>query len=199
MAMKWQVNLIGVEAYPVMSEFYERLRDNLPSLYGQGDSIPRVIPLKFPHKVEKADKIMQMEWRFRHYRIKLPVDRRQVPGYTRLFYEVENFTEDLALLDHDDAIDTLAMHQLIGKPHMSQGPDVYKSVNLIEEMKKGESDSYGVPCMSGINASDLKDEDLYALLNNRYDEAEEEFGPAENWWMDYLPAEPADQYLYPMG
>jgi hypothetical protein len=195
MAIRWNVPLIGVEAYPVLAEFYERVRDNLPSMYGQNKSIPRVIPLKFPPKIRKEDKIMQMEWRFRHFRVKLPMDRRDEPGYRRLFYEVENFTEDLALLDHDDAIDTLAMHQAIGKQHKSAAPDIHQSVNLIEEMRKGEGDVLGVPAMSGINASDLTSEDLAILLNARYDEAEEEHGSSDNWWMDWLPTEPAGQYF----
>lgn len=198
MALKWNVNLIGVEAYPVLAEFYERVRDNLPGMFGRNEAIPRVIPLKFPPRVQKEDKIMQMEWRFRHYRVKLPVDRRGEPGYRRLFYEVENFTEDMALLDHDDAIDTLAMHQAIGKQHQSAAPDVYTPVNLIEEMKKGEGSVLGVPAMSGINAADLTNEDLYALLNQRYDEAEEQYGPSEEWWMDWVPLEPASQYYVPM-
>ncbi len=187
MAIQWDINLIGVEAYSIMSEFYERVKDNLPELYGSNERIPRVIPLKFPTHVTKPDKIMQMEWRFRHFRVKLPVDRRPQPGYTRLFYEVENFTEDMALLEHDDAIDTLAMHQKIGKQHVGLAPDIYKPLNLIEKMREGEHEEYGVPLMSGINAADLTDDDLHALLNRRYDEAEEEFGPSEEWWMDYLP------------
>jgi hypothetical protein len=188
MAIKWNIDLIGVEAYPVLSEFYERTRDNLPSMYGQNERIPRVIPLKFPPKVEKADKIMQMEWRFRHFRVKLPIDRRTEPGYTRLFYEVENFTEDLALLDHDDSVDTLAMHQLIGKQHKGAAPDIYEPLNLIDEMKKGETEAMGIPLMSGINASDLTSEDLHTLLNERYDQAEEEHGPSEEWWADHINA-----------
>lgn len=184
LALKWQVWLVGIEAYPIMAEFYERVRDNLPGLFGHGEAIPRVIPLKFPPKMQKEDKIMQMEWRFRHFRVKLPVDRRQEPGYTRLFYEVENFTEDMALLDHDDAIDTLAMHQAIGKQHRGTAPDIYKPVNLISEMRKGESQHLGVPLMSGINASDLTNDDLHVLLDAKYDSAEEEFGPPEEWWMN---------------
>ncbi|KKN17686.1 hypothetical protein LCGC14_0963450 [marine sediment metagenome] len=187
MAIKWDVNLVGVEAYNLQSEFYERTRDNLPELYGQNKTIPRVIPLKFSTKLSKADKIMQMEWRFRHFRMKLPIDRRSESGYTRLFYEVENFTEDMALLDHDDAIDTLAMHTAIGKQHKGVAPDIYRPVNLIEKMRAGEGEVYGVPAMSGINAADLSNADLDALLNRKYDEAEEEFGPSENWWMDYMP------------
>ena len=195
LAIKWNVPLIGVEAYPILAEFYERVRDNLPTMYPSQTTIPRVIPLKFPPKMAKEDKIMQMEWRFRHFRMKLPVDRRTEPGFARLFYEIENFTEDMALLDHDDAIDTLAMHQAIGKQHQGKAPDIYKPVNLIEEMKKGETEHLGVPLMSGINASDLTDADLHTLLNEKYDRAEEEFGPSENWWMD-LPVNDARQWIH---
>lgn len=186
LALKWDVNLIGVEAYPIMAEFYERVKDNLPGLYGDNIRVPRVIPLKFPPKMAKEDKIMQMEWRFRHFRVKLPIDRRQEPGYARLFYEIENFTEDMALLDHDDAIDTLAMHQAIGKQHQGLAPDIFKPVNLIEEMKKGETESLGVPLMSGINAADLTDADLRVLLDRKYDEAEELYGPCEDWYTDHV-------------
>jgi len=169
MAIKWNINLIGVEAYNILSEFYERTRDNLPSMFGAGVSIPRVIPITFPTSMTKADKIMGMEWRFRHFRVKLPVDRKKEPGYVRLFYEVENFTEDMALLDHDDAIDTLAMHQKIGKQHKSAAPDVYKPLDVVEEILKGESELAGIPLISGINASDLTDANLRTLLEARYE------------------------------
>jgi hypothetical protein len=189
LAVKWKIDLIGVEAYAIMAEFYERCRDNLPDLYGKGDSIPRIIPLKFPTKLDKAQKIMNIEWRFRHYRIKLPVDRRDETAYTRLFYEIENFTEDMALLDHDDAIDTLAMHGAIGKQHRSSGPDIEKPLNLIEELKAGNKEECGVPLMSGINAGDLSNEDLAILMSQKYDDAEEEYGPSEMWWSEWVPLE----------
>lgn len=189
MAMKWDIALIGIEAYSVMSEFYERCRDNLPGLYGKGQHIPRIIPLTFPTKMDKAQKIMQMEWRFRHYRVKLPVDRREEPAYKQLFYQIENFTEDMALLNHDDAIDSLAMHGAIGKQHRSAGPDIEKPLDLIEEMRAGNTEECGIPLMSGINASDLTNEDLRVLLNQKYDTAEEEYGSSETWWRDWMPLE----------
>ncbi len=189
LAIKWGVSFIGVEAYPIIAEFYERCRDNLPELYGKGETPPRIIPLKFPPKMSKAQKIMQMEWRFRHYRMKLPVDRRGEAAYTQLFTQIENFTEDMALLDHDDAIDTLAMHGAIGKQHKSVAPDIEKPLNLIEEMRAGNSEECGIPLMSGINAGDLSNEDLRALLDQKYDQVEEEHGPAETWWTDWVPLE----------
>lgn len=172
MAVKWQVNLIGVEDYAVYQEFFEMARDLLPSLYGKAETPPRLMPIKFPTKYDKASKIAQMEWRFNQFRIKLPVDRKALnPAYTRLFYEIENFTEDLALLDHDDVLDTLSMHQAIGKPHKAIRADVIQGVNLVEKMLDGEVEECGIPLMSGINASDLTPDQLNELMHRRYDEA----------------------------
>ena len=148
--------------------------------------------MKFPPSVSKSQKIMSMEWRFRHYRVKLPIHRRDEPAYKQLFQQVENFTEDMALLEFDDAIDTLAMHGAIGKQHRSIAPDIEKPLDLIKEMRSGKHEECGVPLMSGINASDLSDDDLHALLNRKYDEAEEEHGPVEEWWADWVPLE--DRY-----
>ncbi len=188
LAVKWDVWLIGVEAYEFIAEFYERCRDNLPAMYGSNKSVPRIVALKPPTKMDKAHKIMRTEWRFRHYRIKLPMERREEPAYKRLFYEIENFTEDMALLEHDDAIDTLAMHTFIGKQHQSAAPDIDKSFDPIAEMLEGHSvDECGIPLMSGINASDLTNEQIRGLIHLKYDEAEEEFGPIEDWQNRYLP------------
>ena len=189
LAIKWGVSLVGIEAYPLIAEFYERCRDNLPELYGRGQAVPRIIPLKFPTSMSKSVKIMSMEWRFRHFRLKLPVDRRSEPAYTQLFHQIENFTEDMALLEHDDAIDTLAMHGAIGKQHQSVAPDIEKPLDLIKEMKAGHTEECGVPLMSGINASDLTNEDLHALLNRKYDDLEEEHGEVSEWWADWIPLE----------
>jgi len=178
MAIKWQVPLIGVEAYPVFSEFYERVKDQLPSMFGGGRGVaPRVIPLKFPPHVEKVDKFLGMEWRFSQFRVKYPLHLKDtLAGYRRLWYETENFTEDMALLDHDDCLDTLAMHQCIGKQSRSKAPDVYKPANLVEKLDNGEAEYCGIPCMSGINASDIPPDVLDRLLNERREAAHEEYG-----------------------
>lgn len=187
LAVKWGVTLVGIEAYPLMAEFHERVRDNLPDLYGKGEAISRVIPLKFPTSMSKAMKIMSMEWRFRHFKVKLPIQRRDEPAYKQLFHQIENFTEDMALLEHDDAIDTLAMHGAIGKQHKSAAPDIEKPLDLIEELKAGNTEECGVPLMSGINAGDLTTEALHTLLNRKYDDLEEEHGNSDNWWSDWVP------------
>lgn len=181
MAIRWGVTLVGVEAYPVLSEFYERVRDNLPSLYGAGDSVPRILPIKFPPHVEKADKIMGLEWRFNQFRIKLPLDRMDsgLPGdaaFRRLRYEVENATEDLALLDHDDVIDTLAMSQRIGKPHQALAADIAPETDPIKLMRVGTytHEATGLPVFSSMNAKDIPPDVLRDMLDRRYDQALED-------------------------
>jgi hypothetical protein len=80
MAMKWQVPIVAVEAYPVQMEFAQRLRHDLPSMYGKGEIPCRVLEVKFPSKFKKPDKIAGLHWRFKQFRLKLPLDRSQDPG-----------------------------------------------------------------------------------------------------------------------
>jgi hypothetical protein len=179
LAVRWQCTLVGVEAYPVRSEFFERVRDNLPGLYGAGAFIPRIMPIKFPSKVEKAEKIMGLEWRFTQFRVKLPIDRhRRNKGYERLFYEIENATEDLALLDHDDCVDSLAMHLAIGKPHKAAGPDIALPKDPVKLLRQGiyTHEATGLSVLSGLNASEIPDEVLSRMLHRKYDETMEEAG-----------------------
>jgi len=183
LALRWGVTLIGVEAYPVRAEFYERVRDDLPGMYGVGGGLtPRILPLKFPSKVTKAEKIMGLEWRFTQFRVKLPIDRHQRnKGYERLFWEIENATEDLALLDHDDCVDTLAMHQVIGKPHRALSADIAATRDPIKMLREGITthETTGLSVFSGINSSEIPDDVLGKLLYKRYDEAMEERGVTE--------------------
>jgi hypothetical protein len=181
MALRWGVNLIGVEAYPVLSEFYERVRDNLPALYGTSNITPRVIPLKFPPRIEKPEKAMMIEWRFTQFRVKFPLDRRswkEPCGFSRLWHEVEHATEDWGLMDHDDCIDTLCMSQLIGKPHKAAGPDVVGETDPVKLLRAGvyTHEATGQSVLSGMNASEIPNDVLGIMLAKRYDDAMEEVG-----------------------
>ena len=182
LAVRWGVTLVGAEAYSLRSEYYERLTDDLPGMYGSGQFIPKIIPIKFPPSVSKAAKIMGLEWRFTQFRIKLPIDRhKRNKGYERLFWEIENATEDLALLDHDDCVDSLSMHLAIGKPHKATGPDVYLSKDPVKLLRDGilTHESTGLSVLSGMNASEIPEDVLGKMLYRRYDEAMEEAGITE--------------------
>lgn len=157
MALKWKVRIVGVEAYGVQLELYERMRTDLPDLFGFGAIAPAVIPIKFPPQIEKADKIKGLEWRFSQFRVKLPWHRRNEfakgQGYGPLFKQIEDFTDDLALLQHDDAIDTLAMHQAIGKPPVHDAPDIVRlEDDLYHLLSIGRKrDSAGIPILAGMD------------------------------------------------
>lgn len=170
MAVRWQPRIVGVEAFGPYMELYERLKEDLPGMFGKfGGVAPAVIPIKFPPHLEKADKIKGLEWRFDQFRIKLPEDQKLKWPYSRLWKEIEDFTDDMALLDHDDAIDTLAMHQAIGKPARHGAADVLANADdPIELLKAGKRfTSFGLGALSGIDITSIPAEVLEQALEQR--------------------------------
>jgi hypothetical protein len=148
--------------------------NDLPLQFGDNEVIPRMIPLKFPPKMGKAEKIKGLDWRFRHFRLKLPLDRASTGPYRALWYQVENFTPDLGLLQHDDVIDTLAMHQAIGKPRASVGPDIIKPPDPLDLLRNGQfAYDSGVPVLSGVNINKIP-EDVLEAMSDLHREAVEE-------------------------
>jgi hypothetical protein len=170
MCMAWGVRWVGIEAYPVQSTFFEMARDLLPAKFGPNVAVPRIIPIKPPSNLDKADKIMQIAWRFNQFRVKVPVDC-QTAGYRALVHQIENFTEDMALLENDDAIDTLAMHYYIGKPHKAIAASVVEGIDLVQKLRDGEIEEFGVPLLSGLNASDIPREVFQEWEDRQYEEA----------------------------
>jgi hypothetical protein len=175
LALKWQVPLVAVEAYPVQMEFAERLQHDLPSMYGRGQVPCRVLPVKFPSHYKKQDKIAGLHWRFKQFRLKLPLDRSKERPYSELWYQIENFTYDLNLLTHDDAIDTLALHLAIGKSTTPAGPDEHQFRSSVEMLRDGEYEyESGIGVMSGMNAADIPDDVLNEMFHRKWDNAETE-------------------------
>jgi hypothetical protein len=187
MARTWGATLVGIEEYGLQVEMYERLAMDLPQMFGEGEIPVRVFPIKFPTHYSKSDKIKGLEWRFVQYKIKIPIDREveseqgtingvvvnpygQEPWGLR--HQVENFTEDMALLQYDDALDTLSMHLAIGKsrtPHrVDPGPTRLDKVKLLVA---GEGDGTNIPVMSGMNAADIPRDALEDLLDRKWEEA----------------------------
>jgi len=186
MALKWQVPLVAVEAYPVQMEFAERLQHVLPTMYGEGQVPCRVLPVKFPSAYKKPDKIAGLHWRFKQYRMKLPLDRSQEMPYSELWYQIENFTEDLALLRHDDALDTLAMHLAIGKPSAPAGPDTHQFRGPMQMLKDGDYHyESGIGVISGINAADIPNEVLEEMFQKRWEDIEADDYEPEPDWVNY--------------
>lgn len=144
MAMKWQVHVIGVEAYPLQLEAFERFQVDTSALLtvacgdGESHTMPAVIPIKFPTALSKAEKIKGMSWRFDQYRVKIPSDRGEELAYRELWNQIELFTDDMGLLEHDDILDTLAMHQGLGKQVAPSAISVVEEDNPEKALERGE-------------------------------------------------------------
>lgn len=184
MALRWRVSIVGVEAYGLQMEAFERFQlDMGPALeaecnkYGV-DHMPAVIPLKFPTTISKGEKIKGMAWRFEQFRVKIPSDRGEEPAYRALWYQIANFTSDMGLLRNDDILDTLAMHQRIGKQTPAAGISVVPDTISGRVMSGELEDEAGHSHVESLIASgQLTDEMWEAIIRER-----EEQENRENYW-----------------
>jgi hypothetical protein len=188
MALKWQVPLVAVEAYPVQMEFANRVQHDLPAMYGAGQVPCRVLPVKFPTAYTKPDKIAGLHWRFKQYRVKLPLDRSCEMPYSELWHQINDFTMDLALIRNDDAIDTLAMVNAKGLYGHSapNAPDTHLARGPIQMLRDGDYHyESGIGVMSGINAKDIPDDVLEEMFQRRWEEIQSDEYEPEPAWINY--------------
>lgn len=162
----WQVSLIGVESYPVQQTMFEQIAGRLRDYISTQTMVPKILPIKFPYNCSKGDKIGGLAWRFEQYRIKLPIDRRESGAYWHLFDQIENFTPDLKLLQHDDAIDSLAMHQAIGKPTKAVAADVVRKLAPDEQVLEGHmvDPESGLSYVKAVDWTRMEDEQFSQIL-----------------------------------
>jgi len=148
LAQRWRVRLIGAEAIAFQSQFVDQMAARIAMLAAGSRIVPRVVPIKYakrglyntdaPTQIDKGERIAGMEWRFQQHRIRFPEHRRREFPIAQLFYQTEQFTRDLSLLRHDDAIDTLAMHQYVVRRQgvsRARGPRV---IRPLEALKNGQ-------------------------------------------------------------
>lgn len=142
MAARWGVTVVGLEAYALQLETFERfhldLTASLRAKFKDGIT-PAIIPIKFPTSLSKGEKIKGIAWRFDEHLIKIPSDRNDEPAYAALWYQIEHFTSDMKLLRNDDILDTLAMHQGIVKAGRPVAPIVATySYDAVAALERGE-------------------------------------------------------------
>lgn len=118
MASKWRVRVIGIESVAMQKQFYDKAQADFLHRAEREQWMPRVeeITYKGELKKSKESRIMGLVWRFEQFRIKLPRHLSLSKPWSDLYFQIENFTEDGRLLQHDDAIDTLAMVHYVYKP-----------------------------------------------------------------------------------
>jgi hypothetical protein len=167
MGLKWQPRVAGIEAVSdqiaivdSMSTFLEGRRE--------GGWFPRIVPVNYSQvkgDKSKPSRIATLEWRFQTGKIKYPEHLKDRWPISQLYAQTRDFTYDLALLPHDDAIDTVAMSSFVVHGRGVKGPNPVKEPTLLEQIKAGQLRIANVPILSGMNASDLDNETLNALIN----------------------------------
>lgn len=109
MTKKWHVRVIGCEAISLEKALVADLEANAGEFAMQYGWMPQVVPITYPHGLKKEDRIGALEPYLRKGLLKLPGDLRSAEPFRMLFDQLEYFTPDGANLDHDDAVDALAM------------------------------------------------------------------------------------------
>lgn len=181
MAMQWRVKLVGSESESIESLTTDRAQSMIAQMGAHTGYIPKVIPIKYaskkltrntdaPAKIDKAERIAGMEWRFNQHLIRLPFHREMEPGVRQLIYQIENFTMDLALLRHDDAIDTLAMHQFMirrkgGKRRRPVDKDSAQAIATRGDVLDPRT---GLPRLAGFGDAALNSQVVDAVRDRRY-------------------------------
>jgi len=160
--LAWQVRILGIEAVSIQKSFAEALQEYVTEQTGaRGDQWRgRVFPITYPGKETKAQRIASLEWRFNSGRIKYPAHLANEWPYNQLYAQSSDFTMDLALLQHDDVIDTLGMSKHVVKTRGSQFKREVGKLGLKERIIKNQPEISGLPLLSGVSATQLSAEML---------------------------------------
>lgn len=163
--LAWQVRMVGIEAVGMQKDFAEAYE-----VYAEEQNetrndnwIGRVFPIKYPAKESKADRIAALEWRFNSGRIKYPSHLSGTWPYDQLYAQTSDFTMDLALLPHDDAIDTISMSKHVIKTKGKKFRRERGQCSLTERIIREQPLVKGMPVLSGVSSAELSETDLNIL------------------------------------
>lgn len=170
LGMKWMPKVVGVESVSMQIQLADSVCVFLRERQ-EGGWVPRVVPVDYrnvANRRSKADRIATLGWRFDKGRIKYPRHLAKRWPFNMLYAQTRDFTYDMALLSHDDAIDSVAMgHYVIhNKGIVGVTQEIPKT--LQERMQCGEMNIGGVPIISALNADELDPMTVEFLLDKAY-------------------------------
>ena len=166
--LAWRPRVLGIEAVSIQMSFAEAVKEYIEEMEGKIAQPwrARVFPITYPARVSKSNRICGIEWRYRPGRIKYPAHLAGKWPFDQLYQQTEDFTPDLALLPHDDAIDTLSMYQYVVKNRGGKFVKEKGKLGLLERIRRNIPLIKGTPLLSGISSQDITDEMLDALSKN---------------------------------
>ena len=166
--LAWRPRVLGIEAVSIQMSFAEAVKEYIEEMESK-ISQPwraRVFPITYPARVTKSNRISGMEWRFRPGRIKYPAHLAGKWPFDQLYQQTEDYTPDLALLPHDDAIDTLSMCQYVIKNRGGQFIKEKGKPSLLERIRRNLPIVKGMPLLSGVSSAEVTGEMLDILSVN---------------------------------
>ncbi len=167
---KWRCRALGIESAGMQRAFVESSQEFVEAQSAETGHQwrPRVIPVKYPGKESKWQRIASsLGWRFDTGRIKFPRHLEGVWPWDQLFRQVKDFTLDGALLTHDDAIDTIAQSKYIVKGRGQRRDKETGEPSLLERIKKETAVVDGLPVLSGVSTSEVTHE-MMGVLEKKY-------------------------------
>ena len=161
--LKWQVRILGIEAVSIQKTFAEAVQEYVTEQTGQRNDNwrGRVFPITYPAKESKGQRIASsLDWRFNSGRIKYPAHLQNEWPYNQLYAQTNDFTVDLALLQHDDALDTIAESKYVIKTRGGKFRREQGKPGLKERIIKRQPEVKGFPILSGVPTAEITDEML---------------------------------------
>lgn len=181
MGMKWQPNVIGVEAVTDLQHgLYESISTHFADhLEGkEWQPIVQDILYKGDTRLDKGMRIQNaLEWRFANYTIKVPAHLQHLWPWSQLIFQIRNFTRDLKLLAKDDAIDSLTQFHYLPKPlfgRIIHPVDQDGQYDVIAALRRGELfyRDTKIPIITMLPKEEITTEvtDLYWAARSKYEQ-----------------------------
>ena len=169
-SMKWRCKVTGIESASTQINFYDSVSTFVNEKCGNSVWRPRIMPVKYPANTSKSSRIGGSGWRFETGKIKYPAHLKNKWPISQLYMQTLDFTEDLALLQFDDAVDTvLGMPQYVVH---TRGAKQFTTTNedgsLVERIRHGKPLFPGLPLLADVDPLTLRSAEMAAIEDRTY-------------------------------
>lgn len=167
---QWRPALVGIESAAGQIYFkgwVEEHADELEKLQGWR---PVIWSIRYKAKVSKEDRIVALEPRVTRGSLRLPGHLQDRYPFSELIRQMNQFTPDGLSLDHDDALDCLAMVPYCPRITPSGAVDVGgEPLTILEQLAQGRThdDQTGLSLATAIDFSAIPEEVLLKFLDAR--------------------------------
>ncbi len=166
---KWGAALVGFESIAFQDQLRNRMQADVLEKSDTTSWEPRVFPIRSPAKLSKPERIANVLGpRLSRGKIRLPLHLKDVWPYKELFRQIEDFTKDLKLLPHDDAVDMLSLMGYVPVPNVRMLTRLAEGMSIEDQIAAGRiiEESTGLPLIFFIDPSSVDAEALRQRRNH---------------------------------